>query len=65
LACPRPFLISHKDIKEVGLNNIVGGKSYAFHIKVRLNDKTGNYNFAPGTLSAAESNLILEFLKNP
>jgi hypothetical protein len=59
------FLVSHKNITEVGLNSLVGSNLHSFHIKVNQNGKTRTYNFAPGTLSAAESNLILELLKNP
>lgn len=57
------FLISHNDIKEFGLNKFVGSNLHSFHIKVSQNGKTTNYNFAPGTLTADESNLILELLK--
>jgi hypothetical protein len=58
------FLISHDDIKELGLNKFVGSNLHSFHIKVSHNGKTTNYNFAPGTFTADESNLILQLLKN-
>jgi hypothetical protein len=54
------FLISHDDIKEFGLNKFVGSSLHSFHIKTR----TTTYNFAPGTFTADESNLILQLLKN-
>lgn len=59
------FTAYYKDIKEVGQNNVVGSNFYTFHIKVVENGKTRNYNFAPGTLNAAETNLILGLLRNP
>jgi hypothetical protein len=58
------FLISHNDIKEFGVNRFVGSNLHSFHIKVSQNGKTTTYNFAPGTLTADESNLILQLLKN-
>jgi hypothetical protein len=41
------FLVSHDDIKEVGLNRLVGSNLHSFHIKVNQNGKTMTYNFAP------------------
>ncbi len=57
------FTINRADIKQAGLNSFVGAKVYSFHIKVSEGNKTRNYNFAPGTFSAAESNLILELVR--
>jgi tetratricopeptide (TPR) repeat protein len=54
------FLFSRTDLKEIGLNKLIGAKFYSFHIKA----KTKNFNFAPGTLSAGESNLIVALLKS-
>jgi hypothetical protein len=59
------FLVSHDDIKEAGLNKLVGSNLHAFHIKINQAGKTMTYNFAPGTLTAGESTLILQLLKNP
>jgi hypothetical protein len=59
------FLVSHSDVKEVGRNNFVGAKFFSFHIKVSQNGKSQNFNFAPGRLTAAERDLILDLLKNP
>ena len=59
------FIFNRTDLKEIGLNGFVGANFHSFHIKVNQNNKTRNYNFAPGTLTADESNLILQLLKNP
>lgn len=59
------FNVILSDMREVGMNKLVGGKFAAFHVKVVENGKTKNYNFAPGTLNAAETNLILGVVKNP
>jgi hypothetical protein len=56
------FLVSRAEIKEAGLNRMVGAKFNSFHIKISNSGKTTTYNFAPGTLSVEESNLILQFL---
>ena len=58
------FYIARDQLKDAGLNNFVGANLYSFHIKVIDNNKTRTYNFATGTFSAAEANLILELLKN-
>jgi hypothetical protein len=59
------FLVSHSDLKDVGRNSFVGAKFFSFHIKVSQNGKTQNFNFAPGKLTPAERDLILDLLKNP
>jgi len=59
------FAVNRADVKQAGLNNLVGANLNSFHIKVNQNNKTRNFNFAPGTFSAAESKFILELLKNP
>jgi hypothetical protein len=58
------FLASHTDLKDIGRNSFVGAGIFSFHIKVNQNGKTRNFNFAPGRLTAAERDLILELLKN-
>lgn len=57
--------VNRADVKGAGLNSFVGANFYSFHVKVNQNNKSKTYNFAPGMLSAAETNLILELLKNP
>lgn len=47
------------------MNTLVGAKFGSFHIKVVEDGKTKNYNFAPGTLNPAETNLIRGLLRNP
>jgi len=59
------LLAGRADLKEVGRNSLVGAKFFSFHIKVNQNGKTQNFNFAPGRLTAAERDLILDLLKNP
>lgn len=59
------FNVNYNDVKEAKLNNLVGSNFHSFHIKVNENGKTKTYNFAPGTLNAAETNLILTLMRNP
>jgi hypothetical protein len=59
------FAVNYANVKGTGLNNFVGSNLHSFHIKVVENNKTRNYNFAPGTFSAAEANMILALLKSP
>ena len=58
------FLASHTDLKEIGRNRFFGAGLFSFHIKANQNGKTTNFNFAPGSLTAAERDLILELLKS-
>ena len=58
------FAVNYAAVSQAGQNSFVGANIYSFHIKVIENKKTRNYNFAPGTFSAAESNLILELLES-
>jgi hypothetical protein len=59
------FNVTFGDMREVGMNKLVGGKFGAFHVKFVENGKNKNYNFAPGTLNPAETNLILGLLRKP
>lgn len=59
------FLTSHTDLKDIGPNSFVGANLFSFHIKVSQNGKTKNFNFAPGSLTAAERDLIVDLMKNP
>ena len=59
------FLASHRDLKDIGPNSFVGANLFSFHIKVSQNGKTKNFNFAPGSLTAAERDLIVGLMKNP
>jgi len=58
------FLASHTDLKDVGRNSFLGANISSFHIKVSQNGKSRNFNFAPGSFTAAERDLIVELLKN-
>jgi len=59
------FNANYNAVKEAKENSFVGSNLHSFHIKVNENGKTKNYNFAPGTLNAAETNLILTLMRNP
>jgi tetratricopeptide (TPR) repeat protein len=59
------FNVTFKDMREVGMNKLIGGNFAAFHVKFIENGKNRNYNFAPGTFSPAETKLILGLLRNP
>ncbi len=51
-------------IKEAKTNSFMGAAYGAFHIKViQADGKTKNYNFAPATKNAAESNLLIKLIK--
>ena len=59
------FLASHTDLKDIDSNSFVGANFFSFHIKVSQNGKAKNFNFAPGSLTAAERDLIVDLIKNP
>jgi rhodanese-related sulfurtransferase len=55
---------SYKDIKDAGVNTLIGAQYSAFHLKVQQGKDSRNYNYAPLTKNKAESNLILALIKS-
>ncbi|HEY7544405.1 MAG TPA: hypothetical protein VID27_05965 [Blastocatellia bacterium] len=60
------FEVTDDQIKEVSLNDLVGARFGGFHIKVREGQKgkSKNFNFAPATQQASESNLIINLIRS-
>ena len=60
------FEVTDDQIKEVSINDLVGARFGGFHIKVREGQKgkSKNFNFAPATQQASESNLIISLIRS-